>query len=152
MAIMDRKSCRCFHISCTKPHAAPFLAYCPFSFPCFGELTNFYDCYSISNIKAHVKRLNANLISYMKQSWFTFYESFFLGLQTTQCTPPSPPRAPIAGIMPFNMQSKESGRALWTVATILRHPHHKHSHSTHTHTHFPAVDICPQQVLWWVQR
>lgn len=40
----------------------------PISIPSFCESTGYYDCQSFSNIKAHLKRLNANLISYMKQS------------------------------------------------------------------------------------
>lgn len=34
---------------------------------------------------------------------------------------PNPPHPHPAGILPFNMQSKEWGSALWTVATILQH-------------------------------
>lgn len=42
---------------------------------------------------AHLKGLNANLISYMKQSWFIFPELFFLSLQTTFPThSPHPPQ------------------------------------------------------------
>lgn len=111
VAIMDRKSSRFFHImSCAKlKSAGPVrsLLYfgasvffreetrfgsLPISIPSFCESTGYYDCQSFSNIKAHLKRLNANLISYMKQSWFTFPELFFLSLQTTtQRTPHTPP-------------------------------------------------------------
>ena len=101
---------------------------CPFPFSSFREATGYYDCQSFSNIKgAHLKRLNANLISYMKQSWFIFSELFFLSLQTISQRaarappPPSTPPPLPAGIMPFNIQSKEWGSALWTLATDLQH-------------------------------
>lgn len=87
---MDKKSSQFFHImSCAKlKSAGPVRSllyfggsvFCeetrfgslPISIPSFCESTGYYDCQSFSNIKAHLKRLNANLISYMKQSWFTF--------------------------------------------------------------------------------
>lgn len=75
---------------------------------------------------AHLKRLNANLISYMKQSWFIFPELFFPTLQTTERIPrfPSTHTPLLAGIMPFNIQSKELGSVLWTLATTPNPPTH----------------------------
>lgn len=75
---------------------------------------------------AHLKRLNANLISYMKQSWFIFPELFFPTLQTTSQHTPHTTSAHtplLAGIVPFNIQSKEWGSVLWTVATAPKAPH-----------------------------
>ena len=94
-----------------------------FHSPLSASRPGYYDCQSFFEHKgAHLKRLNANLISYMKQSWFIFPQLFFLSLQTTSQRTPSPyPPTPLAGITPFNIQSKEWGSALWTVATILQH-------------------------------
>lgn len=149
---MYRKGSQFFHIlSCAKlKSAGPVLftllwrlcfswgntdwAPCPFPFLSFCALAGYYDCQSFSNIKAHLKRLNANLISYMKQSWFTFPELFFLSLQTTAQRTPCAPT--VAGIMPFNTQSKEWGSALWTVATILQHL--TSPASPHTHINIPG--------------
>lgn len=126
-------------MSCAKVKSAG-LAHCAlFWRPCFHEETRFgslpfsillclwVDCLLWLSVifkheGAHLKRLNANLISYMKQSWFIFPELFFPTLQTSQRTPriPSTHTPLLAGIMPFNMQSKES--VLWTLATAPHPP------------------------------
>lgn len=73
---------------------------------------------------AHLKRLNANLISYMKQSWFIFPALFFLSLQTpsqrTQRTPSmdTPPQLESC----LSTSSQRNGKSsLWTVATLHQH-------------------------------
>lgn len=92
------------------------LAGCPFPFSSFFDLLGLLWLSLMFQHKgAHLKGLNAKLISYMKQSWFIFPALFFLNLQTTIFLPhPS-------GITPFNMQSKHWGNVLWTVAMVLRH-------------------------------
>ena len=105
----------------------------------------------------HLKRLNANLISYMKQSWFIFTKLFFPCLQTTsQHRQPPCTHLLQAGFTSFSIQSEERGSVLWTSAMVLLHltaPTHTQTHQPPTPIYpwtafpFPVVDICPQQGL-----
>lgn len=175
VAIMDRKSSQFFHImSWTKlKSAGPLLlallwrlcffvrkldlAPCPFPFSSFLWVDRLLWLSVIFKHKGvHLKRLNANLISYMKQSWFIFPELFFLSLQTTsQRTPhtplthyPPPPgwnhafQHPVKGMGKRSVDSCHDPPA----------PNPLPPSQPTTLFPFPPVDICPQQVPRRAQR
>lgn len=162
---MDRKSSPFFHImSCAKLKSAGLVLYfggcvfvrkldlapCLFPFSFFLWVDRLLWLSVIFEHKgAHLKRLNANLISYMKQSWFIFPELFFLSLQTTsQRTPRTPPNThPSLLESRLSTSSQRNGEVL-----CGRLPRSSSTLHPPTPFPFPPVDICPQQVPRRAQR
>lgn len=99
------------------------LAPCPFPSCASSDC---YDCQSFSNMKGLIWK-GSMQISYL--TWnsldlfsLSFSSQLFKQPPNTLPTPPQHTHL-LAGIVPFNIQSKEWGSVLWTVATAPKAPH-----------------------------